>query len=88
MSKTNKKKKRIQAIILILSIIVVFIIAVSGIFLVSYNNAKKLSKDWENKIYPGVTINDVDLTGKTFEEAKEILNTESFLNFQQNILSV
>lgn len=76
MSKTNKKKKRIQAIILILSIIVVFIIAVSGIFLVSYNNAKKLSKDWENKIYPGVTINDVDLTGKTFEEAKEILNTE------------
>ena len=76
MSKTNKKKKRIQAIILILSIIVVFIIAVSGIFLAYYDNTKKLSKEWENKIYPGVTINEVDLTGKTFEEAKEILNTQ------------
>ena len=76
MRNRKKKKKRKQALILILSVIVVLIIAASGIFLVYYNNTKKLSEEWENKIYPGVTINGVDLTGKTFEEAKEILNTQ------------
>ena len=76
MSNRRKKKKKKQALILILSIMVVLIIAVSGIFLVYYNNTKKLSEEWKNKIYPGVTINSVDLTGKTFEEAKEILNTQ------------
>ena len=76
MSNRRKKKKKKQAVILILSIMVVLIIAVSGIFLVYYNNTKKLSEEWENKIYPGITINGVDLTGETFEEAKEILNTQ------------
>ena len=76
MKNRKKKKKRKQALILILSVIVVLIIAASGIFLVYYNNTRKLSEEWKNKIYPGMTINGVDLTGKTFEEAKEILNTQ------------
>ena len=76
MRNRKKKKKRKQALILILSVIVVLIIAASGIFLVYYNNTRKLSEEWKNKIYPGMTINGVDLTGETFEEAKEILNTQ------------
>ena len=89
MSKTNKKKKRTRAAILILSIIVVFIIAVSGIFLAYYDNTKKLSKEWENKIYPGVIVDGIDLTGKTKEEAKELLNeecTEKLLNKELKIV--
>ena len=31
-------------------------------------------KKWDNKIYSGVNINFVDLTGKTYEEAKTIIN--------------
>ena len=39
------------------------------------NNVKK----WEDKIYPGVTVNGVDISGKTKDEAKDILQ-KSFVN--------
>ncbi|MDY4077921.1 MAG: VanW family protein [Clostridium sp.] len=76
MNNRRKKKKRKQALILMLSVIVVLIIAASVIFLVYYNNLRILSKEWKDKIYPGITINGIDLTGKNFGEAEEILNTQ------------
>ena len=38
---------------------------------------KGIIKDWDNKIYPGVTVQDVNLGGMTKEEAKNKL-TETF----------
>lgn len=89
MRNSRKKKKKRQGLIVLLSIIVVLIVAVSAIFLTYYSNTKKLSKEWENKIYPGVTVDSIDLSGKTKEEAKELLNeecTEKLLNKELKII--
>ena len=74
---------------MLLSIIVVLVVAVSAIFLIYYSNTKKLSKEWENKIYPGVVVDSIDLSGKTKEEAKDLLNeecTEKLLNKELKII--
>ena len=65
------------------------VVAVSAIFLIYYSNTKKLSKEWENKIYPGVVVDSIDLSGKTKEEAKDLLNeecTEKLLNKELKII--
>ena len=89
MRNSRKKKKKRQGLIVLLSIIVVLIVAVSAIFLIYYSNTKKLSKEWKNKIYPGVVVDSIDLSGKTKEEAKDLLNeecTEKLLNKELKII--
>lgn len=89
MRNSRKKKKKRQGLIVLLSIIVVLLVAVSAIFLIYYSNTKKLSKEWKNKIYPGVVVDSIDLSGKTKEEAKDLLNeecTEKLLNKELKII--
>lgn len=66
----NKRKK----ITLAISTLIVIIIASMTAYSVSI---KGITKEWDNKIYPGVTIQDVNLGGLTKEEAKDKL-AESF----------
>lgn len=66
----NKRKK----ITLAISALIVITIASMTAYSVSI---KGITKEWDNKIYPGVTVQDVNLGGMTKEEAKDKL-TESF----------
>jgi vancomycin resistance protein YoaR len=63
----NKRKK----ITLAISALIVISIAAMAAYSVSI---KGITKDWDNKIYPGVTVQDVNLGGMTKEEAKDALN--------------
>ena len=62
----NKRKK----ITLTISALIVISIAAMAAYSISING---ITKDWENKIYPGVTVQDVNLGGMTKEEAKNKL---------------
>ena len=63
----NKRKK----ITLAISALIVITIASMTAFSVSI---KGITKEWDNKIYPGVTVQDVNLGGMTKEEAKNKLS--------------
>ncbi|MGL4449665.1 MAG: VanW family protein [Sarcina sp.] len=63
---TDKKKKKY---IIIVAIIILLLITGSLFF---YNANKKINS-YVNKIYPGVTINGVDVGGKTKEDAKNLI---------------
>lgn len=56
----------------IVAIIVIILGSFLGYTVATSNSVKK----WDNKIYSGVNVNDIDLTGKTKEEAIELLSTE------------
>lgn len=63
----NKRKK----ITLAISALIVISIAAMAAYSVSI---KGITKEWDNKIYPGVTVQDVNLGGMTREEAKNKLS--------------
>ncbi|OPJ59379.1 VanW family protein [Clostridium oryzae] len=62
-------KKAKQKIIFVVVVVVLLAIIgiISGYTAYAFNYAKK----WNNKIYPGVKIENIDLGGKTLEEAKK-----------------
>lgn len=62
----NKRKK----ITLAISALIVITIASMSAYSVSING---ITKEWDNKIYPGVTVQDVNIGGMTKEEAKSKL---------------
>ncbi|MGE5628673.1 MAG: VanW family protein [Solirubrobacterales bacterium] len=66
--RVNNKKYRMNRNGLI-ALIIIFIVAITGFFTFEYNTVKK----WDNLIYPGVKVGNLDLSGKTKEEAKAIL---------------
>ncbi|OOM74400.1 vancomycin B-type resistance protein VanW [Clostridium puniceum] len=66
----NKRKK----ITLVISALIIISIISMSAYSVSI---KGITKEWDNKIYPGVTVQDVNLGGMTKEEAK-IKLTETF----------
>lgn len=66
----NKRKK----ITLAISALIVIVIASTTAYSVSIMG---ITKEWDNKIYPGVTVQDVNIGGMTKEEAKNKLS-ESF----------
>jgi len=68
----NKRKK----ITLAISALIIISIVSMAVYSVSI---KGITKDWDNKIYPGVTVQDINLGGMTKEEAKNKL-TETFNN--------
>ncbi|SHF13102.1 peptidoglycan binding domain-containing protein [Clostridium fallax] len=45
------------------------------IFITYVMTIKNKVEQWNNKMYPGVIVNDINLSGKTKEEATELLNT-------------
>ena len=66
---TNNKQKR-SLYLIVGSLATISIVSFLG-YSITINN---LVKRWDDKIYSGVTINNIDLTGKTIEEAKSIIN--------------
>ncbi|MGV8981924.1 VanW family protein [Clostridium sp.] len=62
--------KKIVAIIILLSIVV---LGASGVYGYAYINTNK----WTSLVYPGVKIEEVDLSGKTLVEAKSMI-TEKY----------
>ena len=63
---SNKRKRTMLALF---SIIVVGVIGVSLYTL----STKKTVDEWENKIYPGITVDNVEVGGMSKEEAKSKL---------------
>lgn len=68
----NKRKKKKRNIYIIIAVIIFIILSLSA-FLVLTN---KKVKSWENKIYNGITINGIDVSGKTKEEAKLLISAD------------
>ncbi len=54
-------------VLIVLSSIIVF--GTVGFFGYVYHDTNK----WTNRVYPGVTINDIDVSGKTLAETKELI---------------
>lgn len=71
-SKNNSKKQK-NIMIAIATFVVLGVAALAAYSL----SIKGIVKEWDDKIYPGVTVQDVDLGGMTKEEAKNKL-TERF----------
>ena len=70
----KRKKKKAQRKLYLIggSVIAVSLVSFLGYSVALNNSVRK----WDNKIYSGVAINNIDLTGKTIEEAKDVLNDE------------
>ena len=75
--KTAKKQK------IIILAIVTFLVMGSAALIAYSLSIKGIVKEWNNKIYPGVTVQGVDLGGMTKEEAKNKL-TEIFDKVKNN----
>ncbi|NLK94428.1 MAG: vanomycin resistance protein VanB [Clostridiales bacterium] len=69
----RKNKNIFSSIYFKISIVLVIIF--SGVLAYSLSINSKVNK-WDNVIYPGVTIEDIDVSGKTKEEALKILEDE------------
>lgn len=70
--KNLKKLVNKKVIVGTVAIIVIIFGALLG-YTVALSNSVK---EWDSKIYSGISIKDVDLTGKTREEAIEVINNE------------
>ncbi len=71
MKKRSTKKLKGKKGIIIASIVAVSIAAVALISVLSYISF--FNKKYSNTIFPGVSVNNVDISGKTKEEAKSLL---------------
>lgn len=69
----KRKKSGIKPFLIPTFIIIGIFISVVGGYILSIKTG--VAK-WEDKIYPGVTVNNIDVSGKTREEAIDILTTE------------
>ncbi|MDR5587328.1 MULTISPECIES: VanW family protein [Clostridium] len=67
---SNKKKKRI------IIGICAFIVIISALFTGYFLSINKIVEEWNNKIYLGVAVQDVNIGGMTKEEAREKLIQE------------
>ena len=72
----DKQKKLTKKSITIISSILLVLVIFAGAFVAYYMNVKKTVESWENKIYPGISINNIDLGGKTMKEAKSLIDSE------------
>jgi D-alanyl-lipoteichoic acid acyltransferase DltB (MBOAT superfamily) len=69
-NRLKKRRSRRKVTTIVISILIVFLTVSTGFVVYNYNDIKH----WNNLIYPGVTIENVDLSGKTKAQAKEIVN--------------
>lgn len=76
MSNEVRKNKTLKLVVA--GTVAVVVIGLSGAGVYAMNVKNQVAK-WDNKIYQGVKINDVDLSGKTKEEAVKLLE-DSFSN--------
>ncbi len=68
----NNKYKRKSIIIAIIAVVIMITIGI-GAYIVSINS---MVNEWNNKIYPKVIVQGIDVGGKSKEEANEILQRE------------
>ena len=73
----NKQKNKIM-----LGVLAFFVVGACALGAYSLN-IKGIVKEWDNKIYPGITVQGVDIGGLTKEEAKDKL-TETFTTLISN----
>lgn len=66
-SRKQKATKHKKIIYMSIGAIITLLLSIGGAYLV-YGNM--LVKEWEGKIYPGVEIEEIDLSGKTKEDAE------------------
>lgn len=78
----HKSKKKI-----IISVVVILAIIIGSIFAYIVSIQKKTEK-WDNKIYPNVYVENVNLSGMTKEEAIEALNKEIKEPIQNKTITV
>lgn len=78
-ARSIKNQRKRKSTITVISIIAAFIIIISVFIAHSY----KYVKNWDNLIYPGVTVQNLDLSGRTKAQAREILN-KAFADRIQN----
>lgn len=64
---------KIKKILIGTSIVIAIGAAGSGVY---YSNVKKAVDEWSNKIYPGITVEGINLGGMTSSEAEEILKSK------------
>lgn len=72
----NIQKKLTKKSIAIICSALLALVILAGAFVAYYMNVKKTVESWQDKIYPGISVNSIDLSGKTVEEAKSIINSE------------
>ncbi len=71
--KIKSSKRVVNTSIKIVMVIIAFLVAGAAMLAAYSISVKNTVKAWENKIYPGVTVQGVDLGGMTKEEAKNKL---------------
>lgn len=65
------KKQSVKKVLIPAVIVIGVVVSGAGGYILSIKS--KVEK-WQNRIFPGVTINEIDVSGKTKEEAIELLN--------------
>ena len=64
---------KIKKILISTSVAMAIGATASGIY---YDNAKRVVDEWSNKIYPGITVEGIDLGGMTKNQAEETLKSK------------
>lgn len=64
---------KIKRLIIGVSIVLAVAATSTGIY---YGNVKKTISNWENKIYPGITVEGINLSGMTTSEAEKVIKNK------------
>lgn len=70
---TNEKKKRNRWVIIPLIILFVLLLSIFGYKLYDYS---KLVSSYDGLLYPGIYLNDIDLSGLKISDLKNVINDE------------
>ena len=68
--KSRNKARTNRLMIIIIACVIAFLGVAAGFMVYHYNEVKY----WDKLIYPGVTVESLDLSGKTKAEAKNMIN--------------
>lgn len=85
MSEKNKKSRALRYGLV--GTALVLAAGIAGFSAYTFSLKKEVSK-WDNKIYPGVRVNGLDLSGKTASEAIKLLNSKFSDSINNKKLSV
>lgn len=68
----------------ILSVLIVIVSVITGFLIYNYRDIKQ----WDNRIYPGITIQNLDLSGKTKAQAESILEKAVVEKMNDNKINI
>lgn len=78
-------RKNQNTFIVKLSLSIIFIVSIVGVFFIQVRNTVDR---WNDKIYPSVYVEDINLGGKTKEEAIKAMKEQYTEPFSQNIIKI